>query len=725
MAKSDAAQDEKIVREARDRFRRCANWEGKARARYWEDIKFANGDARNLYQWPKDQRDSRDVDLKPCFTINEVYRRCAQIINDARQNKMAIVVKATGGDASAESAQVFSGLIRHIEYQSNAQNVYTTAVRTQVQGGVGYWRVVTDYADEDSFDQEIFIRRIKDPMSVYLDPDCTEADRSDARFGFIFDTLPKDEAEKQWPDLKDRFPKDALAGHDGWVDENHVRIAEYFRREERPDELVAVTLDPQGPRLVKRLSEIVKDPRFEGVKPKDIRRSLEDAGAQFRPVKDHFIMWYKIAGDMVVDSREWPGKYVPIVMVIGEETVINGEMDRKGHTRQMIDAQMNYNYWTSEATAQVALQTKAPWIASARAIEGYEQTWDNANRKNFPYLPYNDIDDEGNEVAKPERIMPPVMADAYIKGMQITQDELRATSGQFQSSYGAPGNETSGVAIQARQRQADNATYHFVDHLANAIRYTGRIIIDLIPKIYDTQRVIKIMADDGTMTEVMLDPSAGQALVKQEAQQEQEAQAIFNPNVGKYSVEADVGPAFATQREAAFNAMSQIAQKSPQVMQIAGDLIMKAADFPMAEELAERFRRTIPANILGDAPPPEVTQLQQQLQGAQQMIGALSQQLQQAKSKQDNANDKTMIDAYRAETDRIDVLKDAIFTDERMAMLLAQATASEALGLNPNAAVTSAPSPLTQPPETAPMAPQQPDQPQPAPAGFSMPEGQQ
>lgn len=714
----------KLFDEVRKRFARCERYEATFRSNFREDVRFANGDARNHDQWPEESRSIREIDAKPCFTFNIVHQHNLQIINDARQNKMAMVAKATGGGASYESAQIYSGLLRHIEYQSNAQNVYTTAVRTQVEGGVGYWRVVADYADEDSFDQDIFIRRVKNPLSVYLDPDCNEADRSDARFGFIFDTLPKDEAEKLYPELKDSAPRNTGVGDDddmsGWLDEDSVRICEYFRRSEKPDELFALDMDDGNggaQRVVKRLSEFVKDEAANNMKPAFIRQKLVEAGAKFRKITDHSVTWYKIAGDQIVDERPWPGKYIPIVMLIGAEIVIDGQMDRKGHTRTMIDAQMNYNFWASEAPAQVALQSKIPWIADVRAIEGYESFWKDANRTNLSYLPYNGIDDDGKEIDKPERMSPPVMAQAYVQGLQIAQDQLRATSGQFQSEMGAPSNEKSGVAIEKRQRQADNATYHYVDHLGNAIRYTGRIVMDLIPKVYDTQRVIKILAEDGTASEITLDPNAEKAYLEHAKDEADNVRAIFNPNVGKYSVDADVGPSWATQREEAFNAISQMIQQNQQLATIVGDLLFKAADFPLADEIAERLHRMVPAQALGDAPPVEVQQLQQQNQALHQMIAQLTEKLAEAKKAQDSKDDRTMIDGYRAETDRIDVLKDWMINDQTGLMALVRGTVREAVGLDPNQAIEA----LTAPP---PMDQPQPSQPQPPSGGFSMPEGQ-
>lgn len=638
------SEDDKIIEEAQKRFRLCEKWESDARNLFLDDIKFCNADSDNGYQWPNDIRRNRDVDERPCLTVNKTRQHCLQIINDAKQNKPSVAVKAVGNGATYESAQIFEGVIRHIEYISNAQSAYDMATKFQVQGGVGYWRIATDYCGDDSFDQEIFVRPVKDPLTIFLDPDIQEADGSDARFGFVFDDMPRDEFEDVYGEYKDYVGKSALGNTEGWLDEDHVRVAEYFRKVEKKDKLVAMNVN--GEQVIVKASSV----------PKEIMDQVIDSpDAKIREIIENEVEWFLIIGDHVAKRSIWPGKYIPIVRVIGEETIIDGQLDRKGHTRAMKDPQRIYNYWTSSSVENVALQSKTPFIGPMNAFSGLETYWDQANRVNFSWLPYNAYDDKGQLLPPPQRQSPPVMSQAYMTGMQIASDELRAVSGQYQAEMGMPSNETSGIAIQQRQRQGDNATYHFIDNLALAIRFTGKILIDLIPKIYDTKRIIKIMAEDGVETEVMIDPGLKQSYLQKQQMEKEKVQAIFNPNVGKYEVEADIGPAYATRRQEAFNAFVEIMKQNPNILQIAGDLVFKAADFPMADELAERYRRTMPPGLLGEAPPPQIESMQQQLQNMQGLIKQLTQAYAEEKSKNKDKSDKSSIDAYRAETDRLEV----------------------------------------------------------------------
>jgi hypothetical protein len=353
------------------------------------------------------------------------------------------------------------------------------------------------------------------------------------------------------------------------------------------------------------------------------------------------------------------------------------------------------------------LQGKTPYVAPTRAIEGLEKYWATANTTNHAVLPYNDIDDTGRPIERPERSQPPVMAQAYIQGMDIARQDMMMVSGQYQATFGQNGNEISGVAIQQRQRQGDNATYHFIDNQAKGIRQIGRIVLDLIPKVYDTARVVKIMAEDGNDSDVALVPNAPSAhqhiamgpqgpqpLTPQQADAMKadpntpDPKVIFNPNVGRYDVEADVGPSFGTRREEAANAFSEIMKANPAAFQIVGDFWAQNSDFPGADELAERLQRGLPPQYK-PGPDPQVQALQQQLQATTQHGQQIAQQADaevaslkaQVVHLQEQAKDKSQsidIDDYKAETER---LKAVAAADPAAAQVLIRSMLSDLLGM--------------------------------------------
>lgn len=695
-----------IVKEAKDRFKRCEDAESSFRKLFVEDMKFANGDPDNNWQWPDQIRQSRDGDQRPCLTINKVRQHNLQIINDAKQNKPSIKTLPIDGQADVQIAKILDGIMRHIEYNSHAEIAYDTATEFAVQGGLGYWRVITDYEHDGSFEQEIFIRRVKDPLSVMIDPDIQSADGADAKFGFVFEDVPKEEYEAQYPDedpASVTFPMESTG--DPWLEKDHVRVCEYFRRAEKTDMLI---------------NHPVKGPmKLSDVGDADERKDLlADESVKKREITEPHFQWFKIAGDKVIDKKEWLGRYLPIVRVVGEEIVINGKVERKGHTRNMKDGQRMYNYMTSANVEYIALQTKTPYVAAAEAIEGYDDEWANANKDNKAYLPYNSRDEQGNEIPRPQREQPPVGASAYLQAMQTAQQELMMTSGQYQEQFGAPSNADAGVAIAARQRQGDKATYHFIDNVARAIRYTGRIMVDLIPKIYDTQRVVRIVGEDGTEDFAQLNPEQPHAVGDASGQPApaqpqgpqkptaaEAAQLIYNPGIGRYDVTVEVGPNYETRRQEAFHALTQIMSQDQDLMKVAGDLLFKAADFPMADEVAERLHRTIPAAILGEGPTPQEQDMEQKIQQMCQMIEHQSAMLQQAQ--QGKEADELRIKAYDAETKRLQALGQPL-DPQVVAHVATQVVMQMMQTGSPDA-----------PPD--PTAQQQQPQPNPPSAGFSLP----
>ena len=636
--RSEKQKPDSIVEQAKARFVRCEEAEADFRRLFVEDLRFANGDPDNGYQWPEEIREARKTDQRPCLTINKTRQHNLQIINDAKQNKPSIKCLPVDSNADVQIAKIFDGIIRHIEYNSHAEIVYDTAAEFAVQGGLGYWRIVTEYAHDGSFEQEIFLRRVKDPLTVYLDCDIQSADGSDAKFAFVFEDMTKDEFEATYPGKEAKsvdFPTDK---GDGWLDKDKIRVCEYFSKGEKRDTLINHPV--RGPVLMSSID----DPQ---------ERAILDADDSIkrRDVTEPQITWYKIAGDKVIDKKSWLGRYIPIVRVIGEEITINGKIDRKGHTRSMKDAQRMYNYMTSANVEFIALQTKTPYIAPIEAIEGFEGEWTNANKDNAAYLPYNALREDGSPIQRPMREQAPVGAQAYLQGMQTAQQELMMASGQYQEQFGQQGNATAGVAITARQRQGDRATYHFIDNVARAIRYTGRILVDLIPKIYDTKRVVRIMGQDGEETFAQIDPEQQQAVQQQQQPGSEEIQLIYNPGIGRYDVTVEVGPNYETRRQEAFAALTQIMGQDPELMKVAGDLLFKAADFPMAEEVAERLHRTIDPSILGDGPTPEVKKMTDQMKHMGDMIEQLSQALKDARGGLEEQ--KVGIQSFDAQTKRI------------------------------------------------------------------------
>jgi hypothetical protein len=559
------SDDEKLIEQAHKEFETDYEYESDSREAWKMDLRFANGDPDNKYQWDAAYVKDREVNKRPCLTINKVKIHNRQITNEARQNKPSVRVYPVDSGADKETAKIFNGIIRHIETNSDAETAYDMAEDFAVDAGIGYWRIITDYASDDSFDQEIYIEPIKNPLNVLLDSRMQKPDGSDAKRGFIFRDIPKDEFERDYPDCE---PIDwPINNGTNWLKGDSIRVAEYFRMEDKKDTLYAL---PDGSTYKKNDLDKETVERLEaGVKTKEVKK---------REIKSQAIKWFLIAGNKILDRKDWPGKYIPIVRVVGEEKEIDGKLDRKGHTRSMKDAQRMYNYNSSASVEYGALQTKTPILAPNEAVEGFEKYWDRANLENLPYLPYNHLDEAGNIIPKPERMNPPVASQLFLQGMQVASNEMNMASGQYEAQFGNNPTAQSGKALNALQRKGDTATFHFIDNVARAIKYTGKILVDLIPKIYDTERVVRILGEDGSEKMVKLNPNMEKAYAKERDAMTGKIEEIYNPTVGRYDVAVAVGPSYTTRRQEAFDALIQISQGNPQLMQVAGDLIMKAAD---------------------------------------------------------------------------------------------------------------------------------------------------
>ena len=655
------SDDDRIVQEAQDRFKRCQDWESDFQTLYKDDVKFANGDSDNGWQWPRDLKKEREKNKRPALTINKTAGYVNLIVNDARQNKPSVSIKPTGDETSFKAAQIYEGLIRHIEYVSKAQTIYDESMLSAVEGGIGWWRVMSEYESDDSFDQDIKIKPVRNQLSVYLDPDIEQIDGSDAMFGFVFNDIPRDEAMRQYPEVDFVVGpvSNSLSGPDTWVKPDNVRIAEYYRINLTKDKLIYMEdEDKIGATFLR--SEV----------PAKFRKQIDEAEKNGQEVKKRDInrrelQWFKIVGDTIIKRRVLKFKYIPLVRTVGIERIIDGKLVRRGHVRNLKDPQRMYNYNTSAQVEYGATGTKSPWVGPKKAFEGNEDSWNRANVQNAAYLTYNHWDPETEQqIPKPERMDPPGLAPAFIDGMKIADHEMDMASGQYQAQRGEPSNEKSGKAIAERQRQGDTANYHFIDHQAIAVRYTGMIILDMVPHIYDTERVLQIRGKDGKQSKIHIKPDQQTAIeqekMKVAAQDSQdEAQTVdimFNPKIGKYMVEADIGPAYSTQRQEAWNAFVQIVTGAPQLIDEIGDLMFYSADFPLADKIAERLMRKIktekPYLFDDQAPTPAMQQLQEQIKESSTQVAELMQQLAESRLKLVGKEQKRDIEAFRAESDR-------------------------------------------------------------------------
>ena len=662
MAESEQSPNEKLLSTARHRMQMAISATSDSRDDELNDLRFAAGSPDNQYQWPADVLSSRSSTqgrsgtARPCLTINKLPQHIRQVTNDQRQNRPSGKVIPVDDKADVEVAEILDGMVRHIEYISDADVAYDTACENQVTFGEGYFRILTEYCEDDSFDQDIKIGRIRNSFSVYMDPSIQDPQGSDAQWCFITEDMKKDEFERAYPNatsvmsLQSQGTGDQMMAQ--WINEDMVRIAEYFYVD---FERKTLNLYP-GAQVA-----------YEGTVDDEVLKQLYPRPVRTRQVDVKKIKWCKINGYEVLESRDWPGKWIPVIRVVGNEYEVDGRLFVSGIVRNAKDAQRMYNYWASQEAEMLALAPKAPFIGYGGQFEGYEHQWKTANTENWPYLEVNPnaTDSNGAVLPLPERAQPPMAQVGLIQAKIGAADDIKSTTGQYDSSLGATSNERSGKAIMARERQADTGTYHYVDNLARAVRYGTRQLVDLIPKIYDTVRIARIIGEDGEVGTVRIDPEQDVPVQKIEDNDGIVIQKIYNPGVGKYDVCVTTGPSYMTKRQEAVENMGRALETNPGLWNVVGDLFVKNMDWPGAQEMAKRLARTIDPKVLDEQESPELQAANQQIEAMGQEMEQMYQMIQNMNKsiemqEQRRADYEAQIKAYDAETKRISALANSL-----------------------------------------------------------------
>ena len=601
-------------------------------------------------------------------------------------NKPGIVCHPIGDGANRQTAEILNGLIRNIEYTSNAEVAYDTALDSAVTGGFGYFRIATQYAHDDSFEQDLCIERINNPLSVYGDHRSTAADSADWNVAFITEMYDDSTFEAKFGKQAEKadFEADSRDKGRDWFTQDSTRVAEYWTRDEVADELL-------------KLSDgmVLRKAEFEKIA--DIARAMGVTVVGTRPTRSMRVTQRIITGAEVLEKNPWAGKYIPIVPVYGDEVVVEGERHWISLIRFSKDAQKMLNYWRTASTELVALAPKAPWLGPRGAFNSNADKWNTANTVNHAYLEYD------GPVAPQRQAFAGPPAGALQEAANA-QDDMKSVMGMFDASLGARSNETSGRAIMARQREGDTSTFNFVDNLSRAIRHAGRILVDMIPHVYNTERIIRIIHEDGDNDAIPVNQPVQPGQLPQrltpQQQDNQKDQAehaegmmrIFDLTTGKYDVTCSAGPSFNTKREAAAEQQMQFLQAVPNAGPLIGDIIAKNMDWPGSDDIADRLKAMLPPQLQGANPQLQAMQAQmQQMDGqAREAVGQLNgqlqqlqQQLQQAATKdQAAALDKQIdakkleIDAFKAQTDRMKAEADVADKQAHVKLEMAQAQES-------------------------------------------------
>jgi len=654
--KKDANDPKGVLHDAHEAFKRAQESESDNREAALDDIKFA----RLEQQWDSAAVKQRRHEGRPCLTINKLAAHIRQVVNDARQNKPSVKVHPVDSAGDPETAEIFNGIIRHIEYASNADVAYDTGVESAVGGGFGYWRISTDYAWDDTFDLDIRIDRIADPFTVFGDPDSTAADSSDWNSAFVVERMSCDAFEAAYPKAEKTDWEFDFKGADGWRDGDHVLVAEWWTREQITRTLVKLT---NG--AVVEQSKL-DDPQFAAEMM--AANVMPDPKYQPREVRSYKVRQRIMTGAEILEEREWPGKYIPIIPVYGDEINVEGKRHLRSLIRSAKDAQRMFNYWRSTATELVALAPRVPFIGEEGVFAADADKWATVNTVSHAFVEYK----KGMNPPQRQSLDSGPAGGALQEALNAS-DDIKAITGQHDASLGARSNETSGRAILARQREGDVSTFHFIDNLSRAIRHTGRVLLDLIPHIYNEPRIVRIIGEDDSQKPVQINAPTpqldqnghpemqrgpdGQPVVDPTTGQPSPVMRVYDLTAGKYDLTIKTGPSYTTQRQESVDTMTALIQAQPQLGIILGDLLFKNMDLPESDEIARRLKSMLPPQAQGeDAIPPElkakIEEGQKLIEEGAKHIQELEGQLEQAKSSQALAAAKMQLEAAKLDVER-------------------------------------------------------------------------
>jgi len=585
--------DHEIIQEAAKRYQDAEDYFRENKIEALADLAFIKGDT----QWPEEEKQKRTESGRPIITINKMPAFINRITGELKAKKTCIHLASTSSITDSQSkqdAELKEGLIRGIENDSNAVDIYNTASKQMVECGFGALRILTDYISPTSFDQKIKIELITNPLSVIWDSAAEKYDRSDANYCFVPSQVQREVFEETYPDVapSDWSSEEITPLALSWDTKDTVRIVEYWVKRSSQKKLYLTT---DG--------EITKD------KPQ--ANNIENE----RVVQETILHYYKLTSNTVLEHSIFPIPEIPIVPFFGEEININGQSYISGMIRHAKDAQRMYNYFRTTSTEILSGIPKAPLLVTATHIDGYEDIYTKAHDESVPYLPYNP---DPESATAPSRMPPPQIPSGILQEAMNYSDDMKSTIGLYDASLGARSNETSGKAINARQREGDIGKYNFIDNSDRSIKRTGEIILQLIPYTYDTEREVSIIGNDEKESTAIINEVEGVNPLTNET--------IYKNDVtrGSHNIVVSTGASFATQRQEAAESMGLFIQSFPEAAPFIADLIAKANDWAYSDTISKRLEALVPPEALAktqdeDEPNPQQQQMQAQQEQQMQM----------------------------------------------------------------------------------------------------------
>lgn len=597
-------------------------------------------------QWDASDRNEFKRLQKPMLTFNKIYDFFKKVVGEQRQNTPNLEVRCLTGDSSQEAIKLRADIVRQIAYDSKSDIVYQTAFENALAGGFGGIRVLTDYTTPKSYEQKIFLRRIDNPERLFFDPNAKEPTKHDGNYCGYYDIMGKEEFKEQYPDVEypKSFPLHSEIKEFYWGDKNTISVVEYYKKEwfsfsvHQLSNGKTVT-DKEYRKIKEQYEEMSQLEDVEGIDQPIVLPEI----IKTRRSRDYKIMCYKAIYGQIVEKYKWPSKYFPIIFCPGDVHNIEGEERTISFVRFVRDAQRFLNYTGSEIAQAIKNSRREQFLVTPDNIsgEGLIDIWRNPSNQQGALVAVPDKITKQMPIKLPPSEIPQTLLQQY----QRAESDIQSVLGYYEANRGAQGQELSGVALRERQRTGNMGVAVFFDNLNRAIEQTGRVILSLLPEIYDTERRISLQAPNGENQDVFINRKiAG-------------GQAENDVTKGDYDVIIKDGPSFAVQKEEALKILVEMVKVNPQTFPLVADLIASSIDIENSPQLVERFKTLVPKDILakesGQPPPPPqpnpamiAAQQQQQLQQAELQL-----KQQQMKLDSEKALRQQQLDAAQIELD--------------------------------------------------------------------------
>lgn len=514
----------------------------------------------------------------PRYTFDKTTAKMESVCGELEQMDFDIKIIPANNDSNEDTAKIYDGLIRNIENISDMPAIIRAAARGAYITGQDGWRIRNDYLDYASFDQDLIIEKINNFNDrVWFDPNSERADRQDAEWVIVLQKLTCEAYEERFKKEDDDFGY-ASVGEGRTTDvytrkPEHITVGELIYRKYEKTTLVQLS----NGWVFEKDSEDYK------VKYLQIKDELDAAGvtvARERVTKKPIICVRFFNGsEWLTDAQETPFKSIPVIPVYPSFIISENKPVYISPVTKLKDPQRVYNYIASRQVGEAALSPREKIALTEDQADGYQGKYSKLNTDQSAVFVYKHNDGQP----------PPFKIGGYNVNpgletlrMAMSQD-LIDISGVFDAQTGNDMQAHSGVAIRNLQNKGDISSAKLVRAIEFAMSRTARILIEAIPAVYDAERQVRIIGQDGaseikTLYETVIDNQTGQPVV------------INDLSKGKYDVVCSAGPAFSNRQQETVAAITEMAAVDPSIIQFGQDVLLKNTNAPGMDILAERAR---------------------------------------------------------------------------------------------------------------------------------------